>query len=130
MVGSAGREGSAAVVPVPPSGSKFNQSKGPRLYASVSPTLDEQGAGDGTPLAEGDATYDGHTPAYNDAMNMSSQISIDMTKYWTRESASTVKRWDTEVGRNPRRQPGQVQPTSDRLAKGGRWESCQLQERG
>eukprot|EP01043_Picozoa_sp_COSAG02_P038914 COSAG02_NODE_3037_length_7501_cov_5.769116_2_plen_425_part_00 len=84
------------------SGGKFNQSKGPRLFSSVSPTLGHQEA-TGSPLAEGDATYDSHTPSYNDAMNMSSQINIDMSKYWTRESASTVKRWDAEVGRHARR---------------------------
>jgi hypothetical protein len=90
--------------PFRPSGGKFNQSKGPRLYSSVSPTLGEgDTAGDAEPLAFGDATYDSHTPAYNDAMNMSSQISIDMSKHWTRESASKVKRWDNEVGRHPRR---------------------------
>lgn len=83
------------------SGGKFNQSKGPRLYSSVSPTLEERE--DDTPLAAGDATYNSDAPAYNDAMNMSSQISADMTKYWTRESASAVKRWDTEVGRHSRR---------------------------
>ncbi len=84
------------------SGGKFNQSKGPRLFSSVSPTLGEKEA-KGPPLASGEATYDSHTPSYNDAMNMSSQISIDMSKYWTRESASNVKRWDAEVGRHPRR---------------------------
>ena len=85
------------------SGGKFNQSKGPRLFSSVSPTLGDQDEATGSPLAEGDATYDSHTPSFNDAMNMSSQINIDMSKYWTRESASTVKRWDAEVGRHARR---------------------------
>lgn len=89
--------------PFRPSGSKFNQSKGPRLYASVSPTLGEKDVADDAPLAAGDSTYDSNTPTYNDAMNISSQISVDMSKYWTRESASTVKRWDAEVGRHPRR---------------------------
>jgi hypothetical protein len=96
-------EGTRPSYPFLPSGGKFNQSKGPRLYSSVSPTLGEKEATDDTPLAVGDATYDSHTPAYNDAMNMSSQISVDMSKYWTRESASAVKRWDAEVGRQPRR---------------------------
>ena len=82
----------------------MNQSKGPRLYSSVSPTLAEQAVTDDAALAVGDAIYgSSHRPAYNDAMNMSSQISIDMSKYWTRESASSVKRWDAEVGRHPRR---------------------------
>ena len=90
--------------PYQPSGGGFNESKGPRLFSCVSPTLgDESLAPDHAPLAVGDATYDSHTPGYNDAMNMSSQISIELSKHWTRESASKVKRWDNEIGRNKSR---------------------------
>ena len=97
------------------SGGAFNESKGPRLFSCVSPTLgDEQLAPDHAPLCVGDASYDSHTPGYNDAMNMSSQISMEMTKHWTRESASNVKRWDNEVGHNRNAAKGIGRASPDR----------------
>merc|ERR1711960_18337 len=60
--------------PYRPPGAKFNESKGPQLFACVSPTLGDFDAGSEAPLAMGEATFDTHVPAFNDAMNMSSQI--------------------------------------------------------
>ena len=87
--------------PYRPPGAKFNESKGPQLFACVSPTLGDFDAGSEAPLAMGEATFDTHVPSFNDAMNMSSQIVIDLTKHWTREDASKVKRWDAEIKRLP-----------------------------